>query len=112
MYMKNWRLRTISGLFTLYLFLCTVVVGMLFVVGNNQVFLESTNKFLLYLLEWILFCFLIADVYYTAFFVIEKVKKNVSERRHVPWGGLVWSGIGFLYGSSFLLFLNFVLSWL
>ena len=110
--MKNWSLRTISGLFAMYLFLCTIVVGMLFVVGNNQAFLESTNKFLLHLLEWVLFCFLIADVYYIAFFISEKVKQNAKERRRIPWSGLVWSGIGFLYGSSFLLFLNLVLSWL
>jgi len=110
--MKNWSLRTISGLFAMYLFLCTIVVGMLFVVGNNQAFLESTNKFLLHLLEWVLFCFLIADVYYIAFFISEKVKQNTKERRRIPWSGLVWSGIGFLYGSSFLLFLNLVLSWL
>lgn len=86
---------------------------MLFVVGNNQAFLESTNKFLLHLLEWVLFCFLIADVYYLVFFLIEKVKhKSTKERRRIPWKGVVWSGIGFLYGSSFLLFLNLVLSWL
>jgi len=110
--MKNWSLRTISGLFAMYLFLCTIVVGMLFVVGNNQAFLESTNKFLLHLLELVLFCFLIADVYYIAFFISEKVKQNAKERRRIPWSGLVWSGFGFLYGSSFLLFLNLVLSWL
>src|SRR6056297_1900786 len=110
--MKNWRLRTISGLFALYLFLCTVVVGMLFVVGNNQAFLESTNKFLLHLLEWVLFCFLIADVYYIVFFIIEKLKQKATERRRISWSGLFWSGFGFLYGSSFLLFLNLVLSWL
>jgi len=110
--MKNWRLRTISGLFALYFFLCTVIVGMLFVVGNNQAFLESTNKFLLQLLEWLFFCFMIADMYYITFFIVEKVKQNTRERRRVPWTGLVWSGFGFLYGSSFLLFLNLVLSWL
>jgi len=85
---------------------------MLFVVGNNQAFLESTNKFLLHLLEWVLFCFLITDVYYMGFFIIEKVKQNTEERRHISWSGLVWSGIGFLYGSSLLLLLNVVLSWL
>lgn len=85
---------------------------MLFVVGNNQAFLESTNKFLLHLLEWALFCFLIADVYYIGFFIIEKVKQKTKERRRVSWSGLVWSGIGFLYGGSFLLVLNLVLSWL
>ncbi len=110
--MKPWRLRTISGLVSLYLFFCTLVVIMLFIVGNYQSFLESTNTFLLKLLEWTLFVFCISDLYYLFFYFYDLVKSKRRDRRRVKWTGLVWSGFGFAYGISVLFALNLILTWL
>lgn len=110
--MKRWRLRTVSGLVSLYLFFCTIVVAMLFVVGNYQGFLESTNTFLLNLLEWVLFVFCIADLYYLAFYFYDMVKRRKRERRRVRLTGLIWSSFGFAYGLVLLFTLNLILVWL
>ncbi len=110
--MDRWHLRSISGLFALYLFFCMIVIGMLFVVGNYQEFLESTNEFLLHLLEWVLFFFCIADIYYFIFFCIDLVSRKKKNYTRLPWTGLIWSGLGLIIGSSSFLLLNAVLIWL
>ncbi len=110
--MDQWHLRSIAGLFALYLFFCMIVVGMLFVVGNYQGFLESTNRFLLNLLEWVLFLFCVVDTYYFVFFVIDLFGKKTMHHKRLPWTGLLWSGLGFVFGAGSLLTLNLVLTWL
>ena len=110
--MKRWRLRTVSGLVSLYLFFCTIVVAMLFVVGNYQGFLESTNTFLLNLLEWVLFVFCISDLYYLIFYFYDLVKRKKRDRRRVRLTGLIWSSFGFAYGIVLLFALNLILIWL
>ncbi len=110
--MNPWRLRTIAGLVSLYLFFCTIVVTMLFVVGNYQSFLESTNTFLLNLLEWTLFVFCISDLYYIIFYFYDLVKRKRRDRRRVRLKGLIWSSFGFAYGIVLLFALNMILTWL
>lgn len=85
---------------------------MLFVVGNYQGFLESTNTFLLNLLEWVLFVFCISDLYYLIFYFYDLLKRKKHERRRVRWTGLIWSGFGFAYGIVLLFTLNLILIWL
>lgn len=105
--------RKISGLFTLYLFFCSLVVSLLFVTGNLQAFLESTNRLLLRVQEWIITIFLITDLYFLGFTVLDYLrKKERQERPILRIGRLAWGMGGFLYGAVILVLINIIFAWL
>ncbi|MGC9312824.1 MAG: hypothetical protein ACP5IA_09020 [Sediminispirochaetaceae bacterium] len=110
--MQLRRYRSIAGLFSLYLFLCSLVVSLFFITGNLQSFLESTNRLLLDILEWVLFVFVITDMYYLVFFLSEYTGVFKNRRKVEKKLGVMWSSIGFAYGVVYLLFINFVIAWL
>jgi len=110
--MQLRRYRSIAGLFSLYLFFCSLVVSLLFITGNLQSFLESTNRLLLDILEWVLFVFIITDLYYIIFFLSEYAGISRKRGRVEKRLGAMWSSIGFAYGVVYLLFINFVIAWL
>ncbi len=110
--MRLQRYRSIAGLFSLYLFFCSLVVSLLFITGNLQSFLESTNRLLLDILEWILFVFIITDLYYILFFVSEYTGFFKKKGRIEKKLGVMWSSAGFAYGVVYLLLINFIIAWL
>lgn len=110
--MQAGRYRNIAGLFSLYFFFTSLVVAMLFVTGNIQSFLETTNRMLMDILEWVLYFFLITDFYYIVFFFIEIITGRKSHARVRKIFGVVWAGAGFLYGAVFLVLINFIFAWL
>ncbi len=110
--MQIARYRNIAGLFTLYFFFSSLVTAFLFVTGNFQSFLESTNRLLLDILEWVLYLFLITDLYYIVFFILELCFPRKKKGGRPGVLGLVWAGAGFLYGSGLLLLINLIFAWL
>jgi hypothetical protein len=108
------KYRTIAGFFTLYCFFLSLVVAMLFVTGNLQSFMETTNRLLMEILEWVLYIFLIADLYYMFFFFLVFLSKRKKKNKYETGGifGIVWAGAGFLYGGVFLVLINFIFAWL
>ena len=110
--MKTRRYRAIAGLFSLYVFFCTLVVSLLFITGNMQSFLESTNRLLLDILEWLLFIFLITNMYYIAFYVAEYTGHPRGSRKITKKMGILWSAGGFAFGAVYLLLINAIVAWL
>jgi len=110
--MKIGRYRSIAGFCSLYLFFCTIVVSIFFVAGNVQAFLESTNRLLLGILEWIIFAFIITNIYYLLFFVIEYLKRKKKETPIEKKAGLIWACFACTFGIIYLTGINAVVAWL
>jgi len=110
--MQLQRYRSIAGLSSLYLFFCTVVVSMLFVIGNLQSFLESTNRLLIDILEWVLYILLITNMYYLLFFAAEYIRKKSRMEKIEKRLGSIWSAAVCVYALGYLIFINAVVVWL
>jgi len=103
---------THSGLYktavnaSLFLFLCSAVLLLFFVLGNVQEFLESTLLLLLDVLEWALVGFLAAHIVA----VISGLSSRAVRRR---LGRLIFTSIlGFLYGGGVLTAVHVLDAWL
>jgi len=109
--MRLSRYSRIAGLFSLYIFFCTLVVSGLFVIGNLQAFLENTNRLLLDILEWLLFILIITNIYYLFFHFTARKEILKQNKRKRGGMGPIWSFGGCIYGLIFLLLINAITAW-
>jgi hypothetical protein len=106
------RMSIHTGLFrtaarvNLYLFLCSAVLLLFFVLGNLQEFLESTLFLLLDLLEWALIAFIAAHLVYAVTGFLSRAGRHKSVRL------IVLTLLGFLYGAGLLMTVNLFAAWL
>ncbi len=95
----------IAGYFSLYFFFLSLIVGFLYIIGNLQGFLDETLLLLISILEWVLFVFCIADIYYGVFSTVRIARGGRK------YSAPVASLFGVLYGIGLLILINFLYSW-
>jgi hypothetical protein len=104
---QTWWIQTVVSRVCVFLFSLFLISFLLFLLGNLQEFLDSTQLVLLRVSGAAAFFYVVATIYFIVIAVAMAIR-----RLEVGWYRVVLAVIGLLLAAGVLLFTNFLRSWI